>query len=157
MMSVDAADIGWLVGVEGIGRGAVAFSRERLRLVEHLRAIAAQRVGEAADVRRHRRGGLRENHVASQRGVVPRHLLLLGRFDHVATHALHDAADFRIRRGTVLEQGGGERAVAPGAVERDGCRAACEHDQRVDGALDLRQPLAGRSVASFFGFSSCGA
>jgi hypothetical protein len=31
-----------------------------------------------------------------------------------------------------------------------------EHDQRVDGAL-LRQPLAGRSVASFFGFSSCGA
>ena len=145
-VAVNAAHVGRLVDVKGIGRGAVALGRDRLGLVEHRDVVAAEAVGEAADARRRRPSRLRQHHIGAQRGMIPRNLRLLGGRRHVAAHALHQAADFDVRRLHVLQQRRGERAVAAAAVERDVVGLGGEHDQRVDRALHLRQPDPVRAV-----------
>jgi hypothetical protein len=68
-------------------------------------------------------------------------LLLIGRLHDVGPHSFHQRADLETGRGHVPEQGGGERAVAAGAVEGDvvGLRGIGDHS--ADGALDDRKSL----------------
>lgn len=135
------------------------------------RQVGEETVGEARQIRaevgrimtgphgfperefhRRRRGGRRGGRwrgakieVALQRGVLPRHLAIMGRFPHLAPDLRHQLADLQARGLYMPQQGGTERAVAAAPVIGDVAWRGGERDQRAGSRLYLAEPGAGGS------------